>query len=152
MCACVCVCLHVLCLSNRETCHDVCSRFTVDGSKVVVSVKQHKSSGETWRKQCSEQEVSLRDCTFGTKTLVEDVLSLPIAGVSHKYILKKYANTCQSGLTGISFKTNIIQNATSFFSGKPNILSTVNAFTSISHHLPDITLSYHGKGNPECAL
>lgn len=33
------VCLHAFCMSNRDTCHDVCSRFTVDGSKVVVSVK-----------------------------------------------------------------------------------------------------------------
>ena len=30
---------HVLCMCNRDTCHDVCSFLSVDGSKVVVSVK-----------------------------------------------------------------------------------------------------------------
>lgn len=33
------VCLHVLCMCNRDTCQDVSSGLSVDGSKVVVSVK-----------------------------------------------------------------------------------------------------------------
>lgn len=60
---------------------------------------------------------------------------------------KKYANICCCGLTGICFKTHIIQNATFFLSGIPDILCTVNAFTSISHNFKSTCLilywSYH---------
>ncbi len=44
VCLLVCACMYSVC--NKDTCHDVCSGLSADGSKVVVSVKWHKSCGK----------------------------------------------------------------------------------------------------------